>query len=549
MWKLVIEDDEGKRTLVPLTRDQYSVGRKEGNTIRLTERNVSREHARLFKKSANGAPAPPDRPTIVLEDLTSYNGVFVNGLRITHAQDLSHGDLVQIGDYRIVLQDEMVADADAGVPSTDTKVTLPQGVPSRAAMLMDRPNRLVMLAGPTPGTEFPLLHERMTVGRAEDASVSINHNSVSRLHCEVHALGDGRFEIVDKGSSNGVRVNGAELRRGIVEPGDVIELGDVKFKFIGAGQIFRPTESQQLAVLNDRAASDVARGRRGATALPLAIFGVVVLAGAAGAWVYTRPHASAAVAPMSAAAAASPDQRVLVEAQKLCEGGDCEGAHEKLATLGDGSPVRSSQDFKDLENRWADQQLARGDGEQDVAKKRPIYQSVSQEMSVDAARRKAAADKLQMLDAVAVATTPVPGSVPAVSARSDAPELALSPRLDGGHRAAQAVDSGNQPASSGAPSLQPFPTAATGTPKSTGATVDEKERQLALQGTQDSKITLKQQLEQKVYSGHGSDTEIRSPHQHVQGPGRQALRHAGPPDQAPEAKPVTGQIEQEDAKV
>src|SRR6202042_3316449 len=81
MWKLVIEDDEGKRTLVPLTRDQYSVGRKEGNTIRLTERNVSREHARLFKKPPNGAPAPPDRPTIVLEDLTSYNGVFVNGLR------------------------------------------------------------------------------------------------------------------------------------------------------------------------------------------------------------------------------------------------------------------------------------------------------------------------------------------------------------------------------------------------------------------------------------------------------------------------------------
>src|SRR3974390_2444749 len=48
MWKLVIEDDEGKRTVVPLTRDQYSIGRKEGNTIRLTERNVSREHARIY---------------------------------------------------------------------------------------------------------------------------------------------------------------------------------------------------------------------------------------------------------------------------------------------------------------------------------------------------------------------------------------------------------------------------------------------------------------------------------------------------------------------
>ena len=73
MWKLAIEDDEGKQTVVPLTRDEYTIGRKDGTTIRLTERNVSREHARLYKKNgkaatkgamaagkaANGAPAAP----------------------------------------------------------------------------------------------------------------------------------------------------------------------------------------------------------------------------------------------------------------------------------------------------------------------------------------------------------------------------------------------------------------------------------------------------------------------------------------------------------
>src|SRR5579859_252391 len=161
---------------------------------------------------------------------------------------------------------------------------------ARSAGLLDRPNRLVMLAGPTPGAEFPLDRERMTIGRAEDAGVSINHNSVSRLHCEVHALGDGRFEIVDKGSSNGVRVNGADLRRGIIEPGDVIELGDVRFKFVGAGQIFRPTESQQLSAITDRDAADIVRVGRGRGALPFIVFAVVVVAGALGAWVYTRPR-------------------------------------------------------------------------------------------------------------------------------------------------------------------------------------------------------------------------------------------------------------------
>ncbi len=509
MWKLVIEDDEGKRTFVPLTRDQYSIGRKEGNTIRLTERNVSREHARLFRKQPNGAPVPADKPTFVLEDLTSYNGVFVNGLRITHAQDLAHGDLVQIGDYRIVLQDELLSDVAAGMPS-DPKATMPQAPHARAASLLDRPNRLVMLAGPTPGAEFPLDQERLTVGRAEDANISINHNSVSRLHCEIHALGDGRFEIVDKGSSNGVRVNSAELRRGIVEPGDVIELGDVKFKFIGAGQIFRPTESQQLAILNDRAAGELVRGRRGATALPLAIFGVVVVAGAIGAFVYARRGPS----PTQAAPVAmtmSPDQDLVAQAARQCAAGDCDGAHDKLAGLPETSPARSSQEFHDVENRWADQTLARGDAEPDPQRKRALYQRVSQAMGVDPARRKAAADKLQSLDAVAVIATATPTALPVVSARSEPGEIAMAQRPDGGRRTAQAPEPAAPPTTAPtAPPLPPPTTAPTPAPAPTkppGVSVDDRERMLAL-GNNDAKNALKNQLEQKVYSGRASDMEI-----------------------------------------
>jgi pSer/pThr/pTyr-binding forkhead associated (FHA) protein len=73
MFKLVIQDDEGKTTVVPLIRDEITIGRKEGNTIRLTERNVSRKHAKISR--ANGA--------VAIEDLGSYNGVRVNGTRIS----------------------------------------------------------------------------------------------------------------------------------------------------------------------------------------------------------------------------------------------------------------------------------------------------------------------------------------------------------------------------------------------------------------------------------------------------------------------------------
>src|SRR5579872_5230855 len=91
MFKLVIQDDEGKTTVVPLIRDEISIGRKEGNTIRLTERNVSRRHARLIRQ--NGA--------VYIEDLTSYNGIKVNGDRITGRAAIGEGDRIQIGDYQL----------------------------------------------------------------------------------------------------------------------------------------------------------------------------------------------------------------------------------------------------------------------------------------------------------------------------------------------------------------------------------------------------------------------------------------------------------------
>src|SRR5689334_350158 len=103
MFKLVIQDDEGKTTVVPLIRDEITIGRKEGNTIRLTERNVSRRHARILRQ--NGA--------VSIEDLNSYNGVRVNGTRIQGRTGLSVSDRVQIGDYLIELKLDGAESADS----------------------------------------------------------------------------------------------------------------------------------------------------------------------------------------------------------------------------------------------------------------------------------------------------------------------------------------------------------------------------------------------------------------------------------------------------
>jgi predicted component of type VI protein secretion system len=97
--KLIIEDDEGGRREVPLDREELTIGRKEDNVVYLPERNVSRRHARLWRREDG----------FVLEDLQSSNGTRVNGVRITEPIELRDGDLVTIGDYGFALRPDHFA--------------------------------------------------------------------------------------------------------------------------------------------------------------------------------------------------------------------------------------------------------------------------------------------------------------------------------------------------------------------------------------------------------------------------------------------------------
>ncbi len=95
--RLIIEDDEGTTTIVPLGKDAVTIGRQQGNTIQLTEKNVSRRHARLY----------PEQAAWVIEDLASYNGIKVNGVPIDGRVTLKEGDVVQIGDYHLALTEDV----------------------------------------------------------------------------------------------------------------------------------------------------------------------------------------------------------------------------------------------------------------------------------------------------------------------------------------------------------------------------------------------------------------------------------------------------------
>jgi len=291
--KLIIEDDEGRKTVVPFVRDEITIGRQEGNTIRLTERNVSRRHARLVRQNGH----------VLVEDLGSYNGVRINGERIQGQAQIADGDLIQIGDYDLAVQKEAAAQAQAqpqapqsqvGAPTirlpasalqaalneahakpapaseAETELDVPshpeedeeddaptpspaeQRRHSTAVIRMDqvemnRPRKiaaveadeaphLLVVSAELKGQEFACIRTEMRIGRTDDNDIAIDHRSLSRTHAKLVREDSGEWRIIDMQSANGMAVNGESYAQAPLGHGDLIELGHVKLRFIGPGQ-------------------------------------------------------------------------------------------------------------------------------------------------------------------------------------------------------------------------------------------------------------------------------------------------------------------------
>lgn len=459
MWKLTIEDDEGQRTSLDLNQREYTIGRGEETDIRLTERNISRKHC-VVRQTNDGWEIVDDG---------SYNGTYVNGERVTaEGSVLSSGDVVNIGDYRIELLDA------SELVRTDTEPR------------QRRPDRLVMVIGPSPGQEYSLTGDRLGIGRAEEAFVSINHASVSRMHAELHNLGHSRWEVVDQGSSNGIRINGVELRRGIIEPGDALELGDVRLRFVAAGKFFRPAVdlSQQLPAMPfegmtaTAGQAQAAQRSMGMIAVVIAILGALGVAGYAmfSDGSVTAPGPQPSNLPVDSEQA----KAFLEEAKKLHAAGDIHAAHKQIDRIPEDSPVRESQELKKIENEWADAMFKKADETQSPDDKIRILTLISDAVSVSTEKRKEAAYRAVAVKPIDDLDDPRPNGPTAVQ-----PNVPWTP-------------------GSGGPSVQPPSTAQNDPSPSPAPPSPEPSGKPKF----DPKAN-KQRLLNKVQGGNASESEIR----------------------------------------
>jgi pSer/pThr/pTyr-binding forkhead associated (FHA) protein len=238
MARLLLKFESEVVKEVPLSSRPVTIGRAPDNDIPIDNLAVSNYHARVYSEAG----------CLVIEDLDSLNGTFVNDMRVERAT-LKDGDSIAVGKHRILVDQAhdtaLPLDAfhKAPVPKVqetmvlDTKQQreLMQSVAAMGERSQIAPGRvrvptLVVLAGRTDRKEYVLTDRLTVIGKSNLASIKLRGWFAPAMAAQIHKHDDGYF----LGRGDRIpRINGEPISHPTrLSDGDLIEVGRVRLNFL-----------------------------------------------------------------------------------------------------------------------------------------------------------------------------------------------------------------------------------------------------------------------------------------------------------------------------
>jgi len=287
----------GGRERIELQGDMI-VGRGTTCDVLIEEERLSRKHAKLSLGDG----------VVLVEDLGSLNGTFVNDNKADKPLVAKHNDIIRFDTfaYQVFVDVDDAATAfGESVPSEETVEAKTKGfAPPKSWALDDNQSSegtefmsvdmlskppvetsehsggvngiatdvpvLVCLSGDMNGKVFKLgtrdALSTWEIGRADDCDICLTDNSVSSHHAQL--VHDGkRWKLTDLMSANGTFVNGNKGLASYLSSGDKVRFGQAEF-------LFKLSDTEQTAVA-------AAHSVQGATLTPWIIGAAAFLSAAA----------------------------------------------------------------------------------------------------------------------------------------------------------------------------------------------------------------------------------------------------------------------------
>jgi predicted component of type VI protein secretion system len=238
MSRLVLKFEGAVLKEVPLGTRPVTIGRAPDNDIPIDNLAVSNYHARVYVEAGS----------LVVEDLNSLNGSFLNDIRVERAM-LKDGDAILIGKHHILVDQmhdaALPVDGWRKAPAPRVNETMVLDTRQRREMFEQAvaagersqlsPERLlvptlIVVRGRTDAKEYRLSGKLTVIGRSDMATVRLRGWFTPSLAAQINKHDDGyylgRGDLVPK--VNGVEI-GALTK---LNDGDVIEVGRVRLNFL-----------------------------------------------------------------------------------------------------------------------------------------------------------------------------------------------------------------------------------------------------------------------------------------------------------------------------
>ena len=209
------------------------------------ERRLERLVEGVFAKAFRSRLTPVELGRRIVREMDVHRTVGVRGLIAPNRFDvtLSPADHANLASFENALVNDLAAYAREHAKQERYSFTGPVDVNLSVDESLGTGEFVVdarMLEGPgggpvgavvlRNGNRIQVGDEPITIGRAPDCDVVLADAEVSRHHAEVRRA-DGGFVVVDLGSMNGTRVNGAGVRERALADGDEIAIGTATMRF------------------------------------------------------------------------------------------------------------------------------------------------------------------------------------------------------------------------------------------------------------------------------------------------------------------------------
>jgi pSer/pThr/pTyr-binding forkhead associated (FHA) protein len=230
MAKVLLKFKEAVLKEIPLEKEATTIGRKEENDIVIDNQAVSGHHAKIVQEGGS----------FFIEDLSSLNGTFVNGYKITRCE-LFKGDTILVGLHSMDFLSDKVR------PEEDKKSFTVRGRSMDETMVIDprdqkriltsqdkeKPDVLggfMVLDGSTDKRDYELKERVSTIGKEDGAAIHLKGFFSPKVAALVNRRKEGYFITPSGGKS--MKINGREIdHRYDLKDGDIVEIGGIKLQF------------------------------------------------------------------------------------------------------------------------------------------------------------------------------------------------------------------------------------------------------------------------------------------------------------------------------